>query len=159
PRSPSPTWPVQPSSCSRGPSARIATYSHAHGRRGTSPAQHRGPPIGASTKWGRLVQNLSPPGRFKRALAPTAKRTVSRLRGGAGRLRISPTPAGRDNSPVGPVGRPSTKNQVANMKHYVAFPLADRSDTVVAEVVELTDETGHEPAAFPEGVVNKAGEA
>jgi hypothetical protein len=76
-----------------------------------------------------------------------------------GRLRISPTPAGRDKSSVRPVGRPSTKNQVANMKHYVAFPLADRSDTVVAEVVELTDETGHEPAAFPEGVVNKAGEA
>src|SRR5262249_18927741 len=105
PRRPSPTRPGQTSTCSRSPSARLATQSHAHGRRGTSPAQHRGPPIGASTKWGRLVQNLSPPGRFKRALAPTAKRTVSRLRGGAGRLRISPTPAGRDNSPVGPVGR------------------------------------------------------
>jgi hypothetical protein len=46
----------------------------------------------------------------------------------------------------------------AGMKRYLTFPLQHRSEVVVAEVVELTDETGHEPAALAGRVAAQAGE-
>jgi hypothetical protein len=44
------------------------------------------------------------------------------------------------------------------MRQYVAFPLQDRNEVVVAEVAKLPDQTGVEPAALPEEVAKKAAE-
>jgi hypothetical protein len=44
------------------------------------------------------------------------------------------------------------------MKHYVAFPLGSGREVVVAEVVEVGEPGGDQPAAVQDGVVSRAGE-